>query len=681
MITLLCAAAVALAQDPTVRVAGERVPDPHRWLERLDAPEVAAWVSARDATARAWTGQGGLEEALYAWVLGWRTAPPTPRRRLLAEGGERQLWAHSTWSQAPGGGPGALGSWHTSLEVLGPGGARTLTVPGLDPRAQLCAWSLHPEGRAVAWGRALLPEEPELCWLYLTELEGGTTRPVFVGRGLSVGLAPDARRLVVAHTEGRGGVVEELTWDGERLGARLRSASPLVVGWLPDGQVIALTAPRAGSPPSKAPAHTRVAWGTPASLRWLSLPAAHYGFVGWDGRSLLLRTDHQAPAQRVVGLDPARPRAWVDWVAQDPTAPLVLARLAGRRLLLARDRDGLYRLSERAIGPDGRPEAEERSLGITATGRISLSTAGGHALIHAPVLQSAGVWRLTDTGPPQPLVSPTPGLEVHTELARSADGTELPLTVLRPAGAAADAPVWLQVYGGFGEVQRARWDPTVAFWSSLGGVFAVVHARGGNERGVGWHEAAVGVNKVRTVEDVRAAAAYFVARGTPPGRIVVQGMSNGGLIVAAAVAAQPALFGAAVAESGVYDLLRGPRLGRWWPWEYGHPRGRPALQDSLRALSPVHGTPAGPLPPLLLVTGREDPVVSPAHSLKLAAAWAAHPGGPVLLRVEPWTSHADAPLGPTQEAAERAWAAYMAFVLRALGLGWDPAAEEPTPPG
>ena len=152
------------------------------------------------------------------------------------------------------------------------------------------------------------------------------------------------------------------------------------------------------------------------------------------------------------------------------------------------------------------------------------------------------------------------------------------------------------------------------------------------------------------------------------GRVAIEGTSNGGLTVAAAVARDPSAFGAVIANAGVHDLLRARRFGRWWPEEYGRLKD-PEQAAVLRAESPVHRVPAGPLPPVLITTGQADPIVAPAHSYKLAAAWQDLPGGPVLLVVDPWGSHGGDPKTVADwemEDADHLSAQKLAFLSRAL---------------
>lgn len=263
------------------------------------------------------------------------------------------------------------------------------------------------------------------------------------------------------------------------------------------------------------------------------------------------------------------------------------------------------------------------------------------------------------------------------------DGATVPVSLVRPTGPAPPEgrPALLNVYGGFGHSQGLYgMSSSRKAWLDAGGVYGVIHARGGRELGEHWHEEAQLEKLPRTFEDVVAAARGLVDLGIAgEGRVAIAGSSNGGLTVAAAVARDPGAFGAVIGNAGVYDLLRAKRFGRWWPDEYGRLK-EPEQAAVLRAESPVHRLPAGPLPPVLLTTGRVDPVVSPAHSYKLALAWGELEGGPVLLEVDLWGSHggdAEDREDWVVEDSDQASALKLAFLARALEVELLPQLREP----
>jgi prolyl oligopeptidase len=96
------------------------------------------------------------------------------------------------------------------------------------------------------------------------------------------------------------------------------------------------------------------------------------------------------------------------------------------------------------------------------------------------------------------------------------------------------------------------------------------------------------------------------------------------------------MFGAAVADAGVFDMLRFHRFTVGWAWkaEYGDPDD-PAQSRWLRRCSPLHNTAPGSYPPTLLTTGDHDDRVVPGHSFKFTAALQAaqRADAPILLRV------------------------------------------------
>jgi prolyl oligopeptidase len=114
--------------------------------------------------------------------------------------------------------------------------------------------------------------------------------------------------------------------------------------------------------------------------------------------------------------------------------------------------------------------------------------------------------------------------------------------------------------------------------------------------------------------------------------------------VGAVLTQRPDLFGAAIAEQGVLDMLRYQRftVGKAWIPEYGAGDAAAAQFQTLYAYSPLHHVKDGThYPPTLLETADHDDRVYPAHSFKFAAALQHAQAGeaPILLRVETNEGH------------------------------------------
>ena len=154
-----------------------------------------------------------------------------------------------------------------------------------------------------------------------------------------------------------------------------------------------------------------------------------------------------------------------------------------------------------------------------------------------------------------------------------------------------------------------------------------------------------------------------------PERIAINGASNGGLLVGACLTQHPELFGAAVAEVGVLDMLRFAKFTIGWAWksDFGDPDD-PGQYPWLRAYSPLHNLRRGErYPATLLLTGDHDDRVVPGHSFKFAAALQAAQGGgrPVLIRVG--TSAGHGPGKPTAKLVAES-TDVLAFLEEVLGL-------------
>ena len=163
------------------------------------------------------------------------------------------------------------------------------------------------------------------------------------------------------------------------------------------------------------------------------------------------------------------------------------------------------------------------------------------------------------------------------------------------------------------------------------------------------------------------------ARSTPSrDRLAIQGGSNGGLLMGAALTQRPDLFRAVVCQVPLLDMLRYHQfqIARLWIPEYGS-SDDPEQFKWLYAYSPYHHVKDGvAYPAVLLEAAESDSRVDPLHARKMAArlqaATSSDPAEkPVLLRLETKAGHGQGkPRGKLVEELTDVWS----FVFWQLGM-------------
>ncbi len=684
---------------------GHRVEDPYRYLEDPQDERTLAWSRAQDAL-------------LAEHAAGWSTRPHWRRRvgELLAAGGvgapvwrgERSFFVRRLGDQEhavlltvdPDGtervliDPAALDAtllttldaWQPSKEgdllayQLSEGGTEESVlrvmevatgeiVDGPIDRARYSPVAWLPGGEAYYYVRrldpALVPAGEEQfhrrVWLHRVGTDAASDVMVFgEGRMLTeyygVGVSRDGRWLIVTAAEG---------------------TAPRNDVWLAD------IADHAGST-LEAPDLRPVQVGVDAQT------GLH---VGRDGR-LYVHTDRDAPRNRIAVTTPQDPGAdtWVDLVPEDSEAVLDgFAILDGPELddpvlLVAWTRHAVSELSVHDL-LTGERRGEVTLPGLGSIGGLVERPEGGHEAWfgYTDHVTVGSIHRFDAHTGESTLWANAPGtVEVpamrstQVEYA-SGDGTTVRMFVLSPAAdlpadeADRPRPTILYGYGGFGISLTPAFSATTLAWVEAGGVYAVAGLRGGGEEGEQWHRAGMLADKHHTFEDFHAAAQWLVDAGfSTPEQLAINGGSNGGLLVGAALTQRPERYAAVVCSAPLLDMVRYEQfgLGATWHVEYGTASDAEQL-EWLLGYSPYHQVRTGVDYPAVLFTVFDgDTRVDPLHARKMAAALqhATRSPRPVLVRAERDVGHGARALTRSVELS----ADMLAFTAEWTGLALEP---------
>lgn len=404
-----------------------------------------------------------------------------------------------------------------------------------------------------------------------------------------------------------------------------------------------------------------------------------YDFIDNKGPVFYFHTDHNAPNGRIIAIDINKPKPenWNEIIGES-SKPLNRVNMINDMLVCSYLKDATTQVSLYTL--DGQRVRDVKSPGL---GRLSgfngkaKDTETFYSYLSYTTPPTVYRYDMI-TGQSEFLERPEIDIDFDlytTEQVfyESKDGTRVPMFIAYKKGLQRDGnnPTLLYGYGGFNIPLQPYFSISQMVWLEMGGVLATANLRGGGEYGQTWHEAGKKHLKQNVFDDFIAAAEYLINETyTSSEKLAIRGGSNGGLLVGACLVQRPELFGAAMPEVGVMDMLRFHLFtaGRYWTDEFGSVEDSKEMFEYLKGYSPYHNIKDSVSYPATLVTTADtDDRVVPGHSFKfISRLQEAHVGdGPVLIRIQTKAGHGSGK--PTSMRIEEV-ADLFAFLAEQLGM-------------
>jgi len=676
-------------------IQGVSVADPYRWLEDAASADVKAWTGQQTQRTRAYLDALPYRAAVHERLASLITQA-SPRHYELTHAGDRlfAMYFDPTRQQR-------------TLVVMGadadPSKAKVVLDPNLlDPSgATAIDWYVpSPDGKRVAVSLSLGGSEDGTLHVYETEsgkLVGETIPHVqFPTAGGDAAWRPDGTGFWYTRYPGEDrpadrGFYQQVYFhrigddpktDAHVFGEGLPRIAEIQLDYSDSVGKLLITvqngdggefAHYVGGPDGRFTQVTRFADG---------VDFAKFG----PDRALYLVSERNAPRRQVQKLAPGvfdlqraativpqgEDVVSVDFFGEDSLV------FAGDRMYVRYLAGGPSRV--RIFELDGKPAGEVPVSGIAAVDEVE--PVGSDLLYSVETyLTRVQFYRLSGGRSVETALKATSpvrfdDMEVLRVFTESKDGTRVPLNIIRRKGIALDGshPTLLYGYGGFGiSLTPAFLGAARRVWFDAGGVFVVANIRGGGEFGQEWHQQGMLTRKQNVFDDFVAAAEYLLReRYTTTKQLAIQGGSNGGLLMGAALTQRPELFRAVVAEVGIFDMLRvelDPN-GQFNVTEFGTVR-IPEQFRALYAYSPYHRVREGVrYPAVFLSTGENDGRVNPMQSRKMAARLQAATGsGEHVYLIT--TSAAGHGMGSPLAVQIDQMADYLTFLFDQLGMGRD----------
>jgi prolyl oligopeptidase len=670
-LSLLCAGALA-GQAITYPVAktvdhvddyfGTKVADPYRWMEDLNAPDLAEWVKAENAVTEHYLSQLPMRAWFKTRITELWNYPkvslPFREAGQLFYARNSGLQRQSVWYVR-----GSLGG--AERMVIDP---NTLSPDG---SVALAGFSPSPDGRYLLYGvsqggadwRTLLVQDlasakqlaDTVRWL-----KGGGSSWTKDGNGFFYSRFPEPEpgkqlqsairdEKIYYHRIGTSQAQDQLIY------ARPDQPEWFVEGGVSeDGRYLVVFVSRGTEPQNRLyvadlgdPMHPKV--DAPITPVFEKGDAA-YSPIGNVGTTVYLQTDRDAPKGKIVAFDLSAPEQWRTVVPEGKNAIDQVAMFQGG-IAVGYLED--VKANVQLFGLDGTSKGTLQLPGIGTLAGMSTreDTPDLFYGFTSPLYPTTVFHYDPATGRSTPFGAPQLGFdpsryETRQVFATSKDGTRVPMFITLRKDLPLDGsnPAMLYGYGGFDISTTPGFRPDVLAWLEQGGIWATANMRGGGEYGEAWHQAGMFEKKQNVFDDFIAAAEFLVKeKYASPAKLGIMGGSNGGLLVGAVEEQRPDLFAVALPAVGVMDMLRYHKFtgGNAWATEYGSSDDSTAFRYLIK-YSPVQNVRRGTCYPATLVTTADhDDRVVPSHSFKFTATMQVAQGcaKPVVIRVETQASH------------------------------------------
>ena len=250
------------------------------------------------------------------------------------------------------------------------------------------------------------------------------------------------------------------------------------------------------------------------------------------------------------------------------------------------------------------------------------------------------------------------------------DGAMIPLSIVRHKDMPfnSENPVFMEVYGAYGDNTSPYFSPVLLSWVAKGGIYACAHVRGGGEKGTSWHKAGQKTTKPNSWKDLISCMEYMIDnKYTSNEKSVIWSSSAGGIAIGRAMTERPDLFKVSIAEVAALNQFRSSEISGGTNYkEFG------SVKDSVECMALIEMDAYLKLkkrtnyPATLVTAGMNDPRVAPWESGKFVARLQEEntSANPILFAVYKDSGHGG---DSTIDQIYQEWANVFAFALWQTG--------------